>query len=177
MSLSGEEKAELKRFARNAIESVLFGRPEEVVQIPERLKEKGGAFVTIKKKGDLRGCIGYINAILPIFETVKETAIQAAFHDPRFDPVDIKEWEDINIEISVLTPMKKIEDIAEIEVGIHGLYIEKGYNSGLLLPQVATEYNWDRMTFLEHTCYKAGLPKNAWKSKDTIIYIFSADVF
>lgn len=177
MSLSGEEKTELKKLAINAIEAVLFGKQDESVHIPERLKEKGGAFVTIKKKGDLRGCIGYIHAVLPISETVKEAAIQAAFHDPRFDPVDRKEWKDIDIEISVLTPMRKIEDVGEIEVGIHGLYIEKGYDTGLLLPQVAVEYNWDKMTFLEHTCYKAGLTKNAWKSKDTHIYIFSADVF
>jgi len=177
LSLFEEEKIELKKLAKNAIEAVLFGKQSETLHIPERLKEKGGAFVTIKKKGDLRGCIGYIHAALPIYQTVKEAAIQAAFHDPRFDPVDRKEWKDINIEISVLTPMKKIEDTAEIEVGIHGLYVEKGYNSGLLLPQVATEYNWDRMTFLENTCYKAGLAKNAWKSKDTNIYIFSADVF
>lgn len=177
MGLSEEEKAELKGLARNAIESVLFGKQGETAQIPERLKEKGGAFVTIKKKGDLRGCIGYIHAVLPVWESVKEAAIQAAFHDPRFHPVDRKEWKDIDIEISVLTPMKKIKDTEEIEVGKHGLYIEKGYNSGLLLPQVATEYNWDRMTFLEQTCYKAGLSKDAWKSKDTLIYIFSADVF
>jgi len=177
LNLTEEEKAELRGLAKNAIESVLLGKQAETANIPERLKEKGGAFVTIKKKGDLRGCIGYIHAVLPIWETVKEAAIHAAFHDPRFDPVDRKEWKDIDMEISVLTPMKKIEDVAEIEVGIHGLYIEKGYNSGLLLPQVATEYNWDRMTFLEHTCFKAGLPKNAWKSKDTNIYIFSADIF
>jgi AmmeMemoRadiSam system protein A len=177
LSLSEEEKAELKRLARNAIESVLFGEQGETVHIPERLKEKGGAFVTIKKKGDLRGCIGYIHAVLPIWETVKEAATQAAFHDPRFEPVNKNEWKDIDIEISVLTPMKKIEDIAEIEIGVHGLYIEKGYHSGLLLPQVATEYNWNRMTFLEHTCFKAGLPKDAWKFKDTRISIFSANIF
>lgn len=177
LGLSEAEKINLKNIARNAIEDVLLGKKSEIEPASERLKEKGGAFVTIKKKGDLRGCIGYIRAVLPIFETVKEAAMQAAFHDPRFDPVNRKEWKDIDMEISVLTPMEKIEDTAKIEVGIHGLYIEKGYNSGLLLPRVAVEYNWDRTTFLEHTCYKAGLPKNAWKSKDTNIYVFSADIF
>jgi AmmeMemoRadiSam system protein A len=177
LSLSEEEKVELKKLARNTIESVLSGKEEETVNISEKLREKGGAFVTIKKKGDLRGCIGYIRAVLPICETVKEASIQAAFHDPRFNPVNKNEWKDIDIEISVLTPMKKIEDTGEIEVGVHGLYIEQGYHSGLLLPQVATEHNWDRMTFLEQTCFKAGLPRDAWKSKDTHIYIFSADVF
>lgn len=177
MSLTEDEKAVLKGVAKNAIEAVILGKQTGTVHIPEKLKEKGGAFVTIKKKGDLRGCIGYIRAVLPIWETVKEAAIQAALHDPRFDPVDKKEWKDIDIEISVLTPLKKIEDVVEIEIGKHGLYIEKGHNSGLLLPQVALEYNWGRTTFLEHTCFKAGIPKNAWKSKDTNIYIFSADIF
>lgn len=177
MAFSEKEKEQLKEIAKNAIESVLFGKSEEAFKPGDNLKEKGGAFVTVKKKGDLRGCIGYIRAVLPIFETVKEAAIQAAFHDPRFNPVDRKEWADIDIEISVLTPLQKIKDIKEIEVGKHGLYIEKGYNSGLLLPQVATEYSWDRRTFLEHTCDKAGLRKDEWKSKDATIYIFSADVF
>ncbi len=177
MALSEKDKELLKKIAKNAIESVLFGRSGEGLELSDSLKEKGGAFVTIKKKGDLRGCIGYIRAAMPIHETVKEAAVQAAFHDPRFNPVDSKEWKDIDIEISVLTPMKKIKDIGEIEVGKHGLYIEKGYNSGLLLPQVATEYNWNRMEFLEHTCYKAGLSKDAWRSKDADIYIYSADVF
>jgi AmmeMemoRadiSam system protein A len=133
--------------------------------------------VTIKSCGNLRGCIGYVRGYLLFHETVKEMAIQAAFNDPRFEPVTRDEWKDMDFEISVLTPMKKIEDVDEIEVGIHGLYIEKGVHSGLLLPQVATEQRWDRTEFLEYTCYKAGLPKDAWKSKDTDIYIFSADVF
>ncbi len=101
----------------------------------------------------------------------------AALSDPRFAPLSVEELKDIDIEISALTPLRKIEDVQEIEVGVHGIYIEKGFFSGLLLPQVATEYGWDRTTFLEHTCYKAGLPRNAWKEKDTNIYIFSADIF
>ena len=104
-------------------------------------------------------------------------AISAAFQDPRFEPMSAKELEDLDIEISVLTPMKPVTDINEIEVGKHGLMIVKDYYSGLLLPQVATEYGWDRETFLEHTCMKAGLPVNAWKDSDTKIYAFSADVF
>ncbi|MCX8012465.1 MAG: TIGR00296 family protein, partial [Desulfobacterota bacterium] len=88
-----------------------------------------------------------------------------------------EELDKVEIEISVLTPFKRITDIDEIEIGKHGLYIVRGFYSGLLLPQVATEYGWDKITFLEHTCNKAGLPKNAWKDKTTEIYIFSADVF
>lgn len=178
MNLSEKDKKQLKELARDTIEDVLFGKQKDHhVQAPEILKEKRGAFVTLKKKGELKGCIGHIRGFQPLHETVKEMAVQAAFHDPRFPPLEKKEWKDIDIEISVLTPMKKIQDINEIEVGIHGLYIEKGHNSGLLLPQVATENHWNRKTFLNYTCWKAGLPEDAWKSPDMDIYIFSADVF
>ncbi len=177
MNISEKEKAELKKLARSAIETVLFGKKDQAPDILEKFNEKGGAFVTIKKKGDLRGCIGYIDAALPLFETVKNAAIHAAFNDLRFSPLQKNEWEDIDLEISILTPLKKIDDVLEIKIGIHGLYIKKGYNTGLLLPQVAVEYDWDRTTFLEHACYKAGLPKNAWQSTDVEIYVFSAEVF
>jgi AmmeMemoRadiSam system protein A len=175
--LSDEEKRILKEIARSAIEKKLFNKEGTEIPVPESLKEKKGAFVTIKKKGELRGCIGYVKGYLPLYETVEEVAKEAAFHDPRFPPLSKSEWEEIEIEISVLTPLKKIRSIEEIEVGKHGLYIEMRGNSGLLLPQVAVEYGWDRIEFLEHTCYKAGLPKDAWKSKDANIYIFSAEVF
>lgn len=177
MNLSSSEKEQLKKLARETIESVLFGKDEAEFTPTEALKEKRGAFVTIKNRNQLRGCIGYTKGFLPLYEAVKELAIQAAFRDPRFSPLQKTEWDDIDIEISVLTPMKEVRDVQEIEVGVHGLYIEKGPYSGLLLPQVATEHNWDRFTFLENTCYKAGLQKDAWKSKDTRIYVFSADVF
>jgi AmmeMemoRadiSam system protein A len=104
-------------------------------------------------------------------------AAAAAFNDPRFESLTTKELKDVELEISVLTPLQRIRDLKEIEVGKHGLYIKKGFYSGLLLPQVATEYNWDRLTFLEETCRKAGLPRHAWKEKDTEIYLFSADIF
>ncbi len=177
MTLSAEEREKLKAIVRDSIEGVLFGREATPVDLTGPLEDRCGAFVTIKNSGNLRGCIGYVRGYLPLHETVKEMAIQAAFNDPRFEPVTKDEWKDIDFEISVLTPMKKIKDIDEIVVGVHGLYIEKGVHSGLLLPQVATEQKWDRMEFLEYTCYKAGLPKDAWKSKDTDIFIFSADVF
>jgi AmmeMemoRadiSam system protein A len=101
----------------------------------------------------------------------------AAFRDPRFTPVKEKELSELDFEISVLTPLKRTMDVNDIQVGKHGIYIKKGWYSGLLLPQVATEYGWDRQAFLEHTCQKAGLPSNAWKEKDTELYIFSADIF
>ncbi|MCX7857973.1 MAG: AmmeMemoRadiSam system protein A [Deltaproteobacteria bacterium] len=176
-NLSNEEKRILKEIARSAIEKKLFKKEKTEITVPASLKEKRGAFVTIKKKGELRGCIGYIKGFFPLDKTVEDVAIEAAFHDPRFPPLSKDEWNDVEIEISVLSPMKKIKNIEEIEVGKHGLYIEMWGNSGLLLPQVAVEYGWDRIEFLEHTCIKAGLPKDAWKSKDANIYIFSAEVF
>jgi AmmeMemoRadiSam system protein A len=112
-----------------------------------------------------------------LYKSVEEMAAAAAFQDPRFPPVSKSELKDLDIEISVLTPFKQITHVSEIEVGKHGIYMERGFYSGLLLPQVATEYGWDRDTFLEHTCRKAGLPPDAWKDKDTRIYIFSADIF
>jgi AmmeMemoRadiSam system protein A len=171
------ERELLRRLAKNSIEQELLGKPEEPLEFPDRLRQPMGAFVCLKTKGELKGCIGYVKAVLPLVDTIKQMAVQAAFHDPRFMPLSRREWPETEIEISVLTPMKKIEDIEEIEVGVHGLYIDKDGCSGLLLPQVAVENKWDRIKFLEYTCFKAGLPQNAWKSKDTNIFIFSADVF
>lgn len=177
LHFSDEERRILKDLARSSIEDVLLGRQEEAPDVPKTLKKKMGAFVCLKTKGELKGCIGYLRAYAPLDETVKRMAVEAAFHDPRFMPLDLDEWRHTDIEISVLTPMKKISDVGEIEVGVHGIYIEGDSGSGLLLPQVATENGWDRETFLEHTCLKAGLPPKAWQSKGTTIYIFSADVF
>jgi AmmeMemoRadiSam system protein A len=178
LGLSGEEKKTLHHIAKTVIENMAKGRPVPEFNVDSPiLKENRGAFVTINKKGQLRGCIGYIEGHGPLCKTIEEMAEAAAFRDPRFMPVTEKELSDLEIEISVLTPLKKIVDVNEIEVGKHGIYIKKGWYSGLLLPQVATEYGWDRNTFLEHTCQKAGLPTNAWKEKNTEIYIFSADIF
>jgi AmmeMemoRadiSam system protein A len=177
LQFSDEERHLLKKIARESIDAVLTGKHKEKIEVPDKLKEKMGAFVCLKTRGLLKGCIGYIKGVIPLDKTVEEMATQAAFHDPRFRPLNKAEWKETEIEISVLTPMKKIEDISEIQVGVHGLYIERGYESGLLLPQVAVEQGWDRITFLENTCMKAGLPKDAWKSKETTISIFAADVF
>jgi hypothetical protein len=140
------------------------------------MKKKMGAFVTIKKHGQLRGCIGYIEAIKPLYTTVTEMAKAAAFDDPRFPPLRKQEMKDLTIEVSVLTPLREIQDTTNITVGRHGIYIVKGFHAGLLLPQVAIEHNWDRITFLEETCRKAGLPVSAWKDKGTKIYVFSAEI-
>lgn len=177
MALTEAGKKGLIDIARMTIENKLTGKSVSEFRIDsEELKEKRGAFVTLKKHGHLRGCIGYIEARKPLYKTVAEMAMAAAFDDPRFPPLKYDEFKNVTIEISVLSQLKEINDINEIEVGIHGIYIVKGFNSGLLLPQVATEHKWDRMTFLEETCCKAGLQSDAWKNKDTKIYIFSAEI-
>lgn len=178
MELTTKEKNILLKIAKEAIEAKMKNEkmPEPKMD-SENLKSNSGAFVTLKKHGHLRGCIGYIKAYKPLSETVQEMAVAAAFHDPRFPSLRPEEVKDLTFEISVLSPLKRIKDINEIEVGRHGLYIIRGYNSGLLLPQVAVEYKWDRETFLQETCHKAGLPAHAWKDKETEIFVFSADYF
>ncbi|MBN1165246.1 MAG: AmmeMemoRadiSam system protein A [Candidatus Krumholzibacteriota bacterium] len=176
--LSRKDKLFLLKLARRVIESRLEDSDLKIDPPPSPvLKEKRGAFVTLKKKGNLRGCIGYIDAFKPLLETITDMASSAAFDDYRFPPVQAGELDDIEIEISVLSPIVRIEDIAEIEVGKHGIIITRGRNRGLLLPQVATEQGWDRDTFLRHTCLKAGLDQGAWKKPGTMIEIFSARIF
>ncbi len=178
LGLTSDDKASLYAIARTAIEYAATMKKLPDVEIKsDVLKEKRGAFVSLHRHGNLRGCIGYIHPSKPLYQTVQEMAIAAAFNDPRFGPVSHNELDDLDIEISVLTPMKKIEDIKEIEIGKHGLYIINKHHHGLLLPQVATNYGWNKKTFLEQTCMKAGLPKDAWMDNDTEIYIFSADIF
>ena len=176
--LNDEEKRVLLSIARTAIEEAVGDLKVDKVPYDSPIfHEKRGAFVTLHNKGALRGCIGFIFAVKPLVETVREMAVAAALRDPRFTPVDISELPALDIEISVLTPLREIQDINEIKVGEHGLYVQKGHNTGLLLPQVASEYNWDRETFLQQTCRKAGLPQDAWHDESTTIKIFSAQVF
>jgi AmmeMemoRadiSam system protein B/AmmeMemoRadiSam system protein A len=173
-----EEKEQLRELALHAIRSRCTGEvmPDLRIDSP-RLEEPRGAFVCLHKGSELRGCIGTVEPRYPLAETIKKMAVEAAFGDPRFCSLATEELDAIDIEISVLTPLKRITDPGEIEIGKHGLLIRKGYRSGLLLPQVATEHSWDRTQFLQWTCTKAGLPRNAWQSPDIEIYAFSADVF
>jgi AmmeMemoRadiSam system protein A len=178
MELTDKEKTILLDIAKSAIAAKINHQEMPELKIDsENLKLKRGAFVTLKKRGQLRGCIGYIKAYKPLGETVQEMAVAAAFNDPRFPSLKQDEVHHLTFEISVLSPFKRVKDINEIEVGKHGLYIVHGSRSGLLLPQVAIEYGWDRDTFLKETCYKAGLPQDTWVDKETEIYIFSADYF
>ena len=178
IGLSNTEKKELLKIARTTLEKhVRGGKIPEDIPHDEKLLEKRGVFVTLQKNDTLRGCIGYVEGIKPIYEAVRDNAINASTNDPRFPPVKPEELDGIDIEITVMTPLEKIEDPEIIEVGKHGILIRKGWNQGLLLPQVATDYSWNREEFLAHTCMKAGLPVNAWKEKDTEIYLFSGEVF
>ena len=175
--LNEKEQKKLLQIARSSITSYLDKKGAPQFEVTEnRLLERRGVFVTLHKKGMLRGCIGYIKPIMPLYKATSDCAISAAVKDYRFPPLKEQEMDEIDIEISALTPLKKIESIDEIKIGEHGLYISRPPYSGLLLPQVATEYGWDKMTFLTQTCRKAGLPEDAWK-KGAEIYIFSAQIF
>ena len=135
-----------------------------------------GAFVSIHCQGELRGCLGRLETDRPIAENVAHLATIVSDSDPRFPPLRASELAVVDVEISALTPAQEITDVGDIEVGRHGLIIEQEHHRGLLLPQVAIEYHWDRDTFLEHTCLKAGLPRDAWR-KGARIFLFEAQVF
>jgi len=176
--LSKEEKKWLLKLARGTIgEKLERGSVENNLPISDALKQPCGAFVTLHKDGVLRGCIGLVEALRPLYKSIREMASAAAFEDPRFPPLGRNEFDEIDIEISVMSPLKRIKDVSEIEVGKHGIIMKRGGYQGLLLPQVATEQGWDRDTFLEHTCFKSGMMGDCWKQPDTEIYVFSAEVF
>lgn len=176
MPLTRAEKDTLLMIARSAIETyVNTGSIPEVDPPSPSLSEDSGAFVSIHKWGRLRGCIGTFASPNPLFITVRDMAVAAASKDPRFAPLEAAEIEDISLEISVLSPLKEIKDLSEIEVGRHGLYIMKGKKRGVLLPQVAIEHGFDRETFLDNTCLKAGLEPDDWRDGATI-FTFEAEI-
>ena len=142
----------------------------------EDLRKPSGAFVTIKKDGELRGCIGYPLPVKPLYEAVIETAVLAAFDDPRFPPLTEEELPTVTFEVSVLSPPVAARP-DDVVVGKHGVIVEGYGRSGLLLPQVAVEEGWDARTFLSYTCLKAGLPPDCWKDKNVRIKVFTAEVF
>ena len=173
---SQEDKKKLFEIARKAIKARLSGETYSPPHVPS-LEAKRGAFVTLKIDGNLRGCIGQIRAYQPLYQTIAEMAVAAAFEDPRFPQLSQDEFEKLEYEISVLSPLERVHDFSTIKVGRDGLMIKMDFHSGLLLPQVATEYGWDVTEFLEQTCLKAGLPKNSYKNKSAEVYKFSAEVF
>jgi len=177
LSLSDHDGLLLLQTAREAIGARLAGRLPQFAEFPPALSVPCGAFVTLKVGGELRGCIGHIDACQPLVDAVKDAAVSSAFNDPRFPPVGPGEWPRVRIEISVLSPFELVTDVQHIAVGVHGIMVQSGHRSGLLLPQVATEQGWNREAFLAHGCRKAGLPADAWRSPQTRIEIFTAAVF
>lgn len=175
--LTETEGKRLLQMAREAIET--YVRKHEAAEFKAdepALKTDSGAFVTIHKHGELRGCIGTFASPNPLYKTVTDMAISAAVKDPRFAPLNVSELDEISLEISVLSPLKEIKHTDEIVIGAHGLYIVKGRNHGVLLPQVAVEHNMDKESFLEHTSIKAGLNPGAWQD-DATIFTFEAQIF
>lgn len=177
--LTQEERAYLKSLVRASIAAGLNGR--KLANVPEpptpRLADPLGAFVTLKLGGQLRGCIGSIQPDAPLNQTIADMAQAAAFQDPRFPPVNLREAEALEVEVSVLSPVAPCPDPARVEPGRHGLIVRRGANQGLLLPQVATEWGWDGPTFWSQTCVKAGLPEDCWQQPGTELYWFQAEVF
>ncbi|HVO62674.1 MAG TPA: AmmeMemoRadiSam system protein B [Terriglobales bacterium] len=178
-SLSGHEKSELLALARKSVDYAVREKKayEPAASANESLIQERGAFVTVKEAGELRGCIGYTSALKPLYLTVRDTATLAALRDPRFPPVSSSELGQLHYEISVLSPLRRVTDLRQIKVGQHGLLMKNGDHQGVLLPQVPVEEKWDRQTFLEQTCVKAGMRGGCWKDDDTDIFMFTAVVF
>ena len=177
--LNTDQRKKLLEIARKSIEAYLKnGKKLEINESDPLLSKEMGSFVTLHEAGQLRGCIGNMVGSQPLYLTVRDMAVEAATGDPRFSPVNLSELKNIEIEISVLSPLEKVDSAERIELGKHGVIVRRGFNSGVFLPQVATETGWTKDEFLSHLCsQKAGLPANAWKDKSTEIFIFTAEVF
>lgn len=178
-SLNEKEKKKLLEIARRSVEQVVGTRSLYQVDATgdAALDQERGAFVTLKKAGQLRGCIGVTQATEPLYQTVRDIAALASLRDPRFQPVSAQELPQLEYEVSVLSPLEPVRDVKRIQVGQDGLLIKNGLNEGLLLPQVAAEEHWNRTTFLEETCRKAGMNPDCWKDDKTDIFRFTAVVF
>jgi len=176
--LTKKEKEELLKIAKISVEKFLKeGKIPQFQPSSQRLKRHQGAFVTLKKEGHLRGCIGHIGEDMPLYEVVSQMAVAAAFYDSRFPPVREQDLPYLEYEISVLSPLKKIRSIDEIKLGVHGVEVVVDDKKAVFLPQVATENNWNLEEFLNHLMLKADLPINYWKENPVDFYIFEADVF
>ena len=173
--MTDAERDEILRHARSALVAYLTGGVAPPPPAEGAFAEAAGIFVTLRRQDELRGCIGHVESDRPLGMLIGRTAIAAATSDPRFPPLTQAELDGITIEVSVLGPLEAVDSIDQIEVGRHGLVIEQGRSRGLLLPQVATEWHWDREAFLAHTCQKAGLPHDAWRRGATI-WRFEAEV-
>ncbi len=174
--LNKEERKALLKIALRSILAAFEGKIYHPGELKGSLAEPRGAFVTLKKNGILKGCIGYVEPIFPLGETVARAAVAAAFEDPRFYPLQMEELEGLELEITVLTPPRKVNSLQEIVIGKHGLIAERGPFRGLLLPQVPVEHGWNLKEFLENTCLKAGLERDCWQ-RDTDFYTFEGEIF
>jgi len=170
-----EERKILLQLAHQSILSALEHREISFTPPSPHFSEPRGAFTTIYSQGQLRGCVGYVLPVVSLYRTVAETARAAAFEDTRFSPVTLEEAQALEVSLSILSPLKAIQP-EEVEIGVHGLVVTYGGHRGLLLPQVPVEHGWDRVTFLEQTCHKAGLPHDAWQ-KGATLEAFTAEVF
>jgi len=176
--LEDSDKRALLKLARITLETYLTDETTPDYHTSRgALLERKGAFVSLHHGEELRGCIGQLFPDRELYKIVQHCVLSAALEDTRFLPVTQEELGDLSIEISVLTPFHQVKEVEEIEVGRHGLYIVQGRFRGLLLPQVATQYGWDRTAFLEQTCRKSGLGESAWRDPHTIIHTFEAEVF
>ncbi len=173
---SCEERALLLRLAHESILATLEGRKIPLSPPSPRLSQPRGVFTTLYFRGLLRGCVGYVFPVTSLYRTVAESARGAAFDDSRFQPVTLAEAPELEVSLSILSTLQPIR-AQEIEIGRHGLMVRLGFHRGLLLPQVPMEHGWDRITFLEQTCRKAGLPANAWQNGGAALQVFTAEVF
>lgn len=174
--LSAAERQAVLLAARSAVADAASGRSPAALPLEGVFARRAGAFVSLHRGGELRGCIGHIGADEPLGTVIGRCAVAAATEDPRFAPVRPEEVPGLDVEVSVLGPIEPVGDVREIDVGRHGLIVEQQWHRGLLLPQVAMEHGWDRETFLDHTCVKAGLPRDAWRHGARILR-FEAEVF
>jgi uncharacterized protein len=175
-----KDKRVLLQIARNSIESAVKGisnDQKQVETISPELKEENGAFVTLRTRGRLRGCIGRMVSDIPLHKLVSEMAVSAATDDPRFNQIEPSELDDLEIEISVLSPLQMVENPLDFKLGRHGIYVKKGSATGCFLPQVASETGWTKEEFLSQCCStKAGLSPDAWKKEDVDVYIFTTEI-
>ncbi|MDD5458487.1 MAG: AmmeMemoRadiSam system protein A [Phycisphaerae bacterium] len=179
--MNDEQKNTLLRIARDSVEASVKGNPLPSIKVGDaELVEKRGCFVTLKTGENLRGCIGQFTSDVPLAVLVSLMAKSSATEDPRFASIRIttKEFDFLTIEISVLSKLKKTNDPLSLRLGTDGIYIKKGMASGCFLPQVADETGWSKEEFLSYCClHKAGLPAEAWKDKDTEVFLFTAEIF
>jgi uncharacterized protein len=175
--IADRDRRELLALAREAIAASLTHCALPQASPEGDLAHAARVFVTLHTRGQLRGCIGQLDADRPLAAAVQSCAVSAATADPRFHAVSGRELDEIDIEISVLGELEPVRELADIEVGRHGLLVESGWRRGLLLPQVAAEWGWEAATFVAHTCRKAGLPPDAWPARGALLFRFEAEVF